>query len=159
MWHKPCRTFHPWCLCIKTRCLFMVSRHLSCVHMRLVPGTGRETDTCWPNQWRNCRLQNIIVRGEFGGIIASFYVTTTSQRHFNVIATLSLRHVSVEGQRKVIRHHPNLTTKALSMLGKIKFHLHRWYRLFFNLVLNARHGPSGNLTKNNFLNFNTDYTI
>ena len=24
MWHKPCRTFHPWCLCIKTRCL--------CVH-------------------------------------------------------------------------------------------------------------------------------
>ena len=21
MWHKPCRTFHPWCLCIKTRCL------------------------------------------------------------------------------------------------------------------------------------------
>ena len=22
MWHKPCRTFHPWCLCIKTRCLF-----------------------------------------------------------------------------------------------------------------------------------------
>ena len=21
MWHKPCRTFHPWCPCIKTRCL------------------------------------------------------------------------------------------------------------------------------------------
>ena len=21
MWHKPCRTFHPWCLCIKTHCL------------------------------------------------------------------------------------------------------------------------------------------
>ena len=21
MWHKPCRTFHPWCLCVKTRCL------------------------------------------------------------------------------------------------------------------------------------------
>ena len=21
MWHKPCRRFHPWCLCIKTRCL------------------------------------------------------------------------------------------------------------------------------------------
>ena len=26
MWHKPCRTFHPWCLCIKTRCL---SKHWS----------------------------------------------------------------------------------------------------------------------------------
>ena len=24
MWHKPCRTFHPWCLCIKTRCLYNV---------------------------------------------------------------------------------------------------------------------------------------
>ena len=23
MWHKPCRTFHLWCLCIKTRCLFI----------------------------------------------------------------------------------------------------------------------------------------
>ena len=22
MWHKPCRTYNPWCLCIKTRCLF-----------------------------------------------------------------------------------------------------------------------------------------
>ena len=21
MWHKPCRTFHPWCPCINTRCL------------------------------------------------------------------------------------------------------------------------------------------
>ena len=21
MWHKPCRTFHPWCPCTKTRCL------------------------------------------------------------------------------------------------------------------------------------------
>ena len=24
MWHKPCRTFHPWCPCIKTRCLFVI---------------------------------------------------------------------------------------------------------------------------------------
>ena len=23
MWHKPCRTFHPWCPCIKTRCLYL----------------------------------------------------------------------------------------------------------------------------------------
>ena len=22
MWHKLCRTFHPWCPCIKTRCLY-----------------------------------------------------------------------------------------------------------------------------------------
>ena len=26
MWHKPCRTFHPWCPCIKTRCLFRPSK-------------------------------------------------------------------------------------------------------------------------------------
>ena len=27
MWHKPCRTFHLWCLCIKTRCLYDLSCH------------------------------------------------------------------------------------------------------------------------------------
>ena len=28
MWHKPCRTFHPWCSCIKTRCLWnMVAQY------------------------------------------------------------------------------------------------------------------------------------
>ena len=26
MWHKPCRTFNPWCLCIKTRCLLAFVR-------------------------------------------------------------------------------------------------------------------------------------
>ena len=29
MWHKPCRTFHPWCPCIKTRCLFNYDSQLS----------------------------------------------------------------------------------------------------------------------------------
>ena len=24
MWQKPCRTFNPWCLCIKTRCLLFL---------------------------------------------------------------------------------------------------------------------------------------
>ena len=28
MWHKPCRTFHPWCLCIKTRCLSLFFFHI-----------------------------------------------------------------------------------------------------------------------------------
>ena len=27
MWHKPCRTFHPWCPCIKTRCLYIGCRY------------------------------------------------------------------------------------------------------------------------------------
>ena len=27
MWHKPCRTFHPWCPCIKTRCLSVTCDH------------------------------------------------------------------------------------------------------------------------------------
>ena len=33
MWHKPCRTFHPWCLCIKTRCL---SPYIQCSVTRQV---------------------------------------------------------------------------------------------------------------------------
>ena len=28
MWRKPCRTFHPWCPCIKTRCLLMPVVHI-----------------------------------------------------------------------------------------------------------------------------------
>ena len=31
MWHKPCRTFNPWCLCIKTRCLFSVCMRSFCL--------------------------------------------------------------------------------------------------------------------------------
>ena len=42
MWHKPCRTFHPWCLCIKTRCLFTSilgnSDMISCSNVRLLHG-------------------------------------------------------------------------------------------------------------------------
>ena len=34
MWHKPCRTFHPWCPCIKTRCLYVMfttsQTHFAC---------------------------------------------------------------------------------------------------------------------------------
>ena len=31
MWHKPCRTFHPWCLCIKTRCLWNTVFPVACL--------------------------------------------------------------------------------------------------------------------------------
>ena len=34
MWHKPCRTFHPWCPCIKTRCLSMLWLKLNHVSKR-----------------------------------------------------------------------------------------------------------------------------
>ena len=36
MWHKPCRTFHPWCPCIKTRCLtdMILLRHSSSYYLR-----------------------------------------------------------------------------------------------------------------------------
>ena len=35
MWHKPCRTFHPWCLCIKTRCLSAILRPL-CLGLNVI---------------------------------------------------------------------------------------------------------------------------
>ena len=40
MWHKPCRTFHPWCPCIKTRCLFIYFRLMNHYHI--------EARTKWP---------------------------------------------------------------------------------------------------------------
>ena len=34
MWHKPCRTFHPWCPCIKTRCLYRYDGALKSIPLR-----------------------------------------------------------------------------------------------------------------------------
>ena len=34
MWHKPCRTFHPWCLCIKTRCLSSIVTKINTMRRR-----------------------------------------------------------------------------------------------------------------------------
>ena len=61
MWHKPCRTFHPWCLCIKTRCLFtysalmiMLSAYNCCYSIKLlIYGLTSVSDyseilTLWP---------------------------------------------------------------------------------------------------------------
>ena len=36
MWHKPCRTFHPWCLCIKTRCLVDLCYEIYTVYVVLM---------------------------------------------------------------------------------------------------------------------------
>ena len=35
MWHKPCRTFHPWCPCIKTRCLSSYCCHVAIIQKHL----------------------------------------------------------------------------------------------------------------------------
>ena len=43
MWHKPCRTFHPWCPCIKTRCLCLFKSHLVCMFNSLFCPTKMKT--------------------------------------------------------------------------------------------------------------------
>ena len=44
MWHKPCRTFNPWCLCIKTRCLSILgSRAGAGPWLLRFQGAGRDT--------------------------------------------------------------------------------------------------------------------
>ena len=58
MWHKPCRTFHPWCPCIKTRCLSAIV--LSLLSRNILIST-QETLIFWENglfnesalQWRH----------------------------------------------------------------------------------------------------------
>ena len=45
MWHKPCRTFHPWCLCIKTRCLlYYTDTGLSGLVSPVMPATKSRLD-------------------------------------------------------------------------------------------------------------------
>ena len=41
MWHKPCRTFHPWCPCIKTRCLSVFT------------GATENRESSWCQQYRH----------------------------------------------------------------------------------------------------------
>ena len=36
MWHKPCRTFHPWCPCIKTRSLLSLLVNVVVQNHRLI---------------------------------------------------------------------------------------------------------------------------
>ena len=49
MWHKPCRTFHPWCLCIKTRCLLptVMARFLWGPRGTCRPGTLGPRECCF----------------------------------------------------------------------------------------------------------------
>ena len=60
MWHKPCRTFHPWCLCIKTRCL--------AVAVAVTAVTVAEAVTA---MFITITITiTISVRGVFGGVVA-----------------------------------------------------------------------------------------
>ena len=45
MWHKPCRTFHPWCLCIKTRCLSHIVKKI-CLYWKW-PARPRASASMW----------------------------------------------------------------------------------------------------------------
>ena len=58
MWHKPCRTFHPWCPCIKTRCLCaMVSADTEVTDLGSV--YIRRADSRFvPSQWETALLCN-----------------------------------------------------------------------------------------------------
>ena len=49
MWHKPCRTFHPWCPCIKTRCLYDTRSHIV-TENKWVDVSGSHTHQPW---WRH----------------------------------------------------------------------------------------------------------
>ena len=70
MWHKPCRTFHPWCPCIKTRCLYFSDRQLSSVKIVLSPqgpqsflwwtGTSCYTHT-WASLSYKCFICNAVL--------------------------------------------------------------------------------------------------
>ena len=61
MWHKPCRTFHPWCLCIKTRCLYGYAWRQS---LKTTPVQRPSRYKCTPQDYqhvdcRDWRLPNV----------------------------------------------------------------------------------------------------
>ena len=62
MWHKPCRTFNPWCLCIKTRCLWeSIGDQLICPQRssnleRVYMSWQQHVTTCENNQILKAKL-------------------------------------------------------------------------------------------------------
>ena len=81
MWHKPCRTFHPWCLCIKTRCLFGLIYE------------NRNWRPCWPlsigvTPWclshsstktrNNISSMSIVTENEFSRIVIGTLVNSVA---------------------------------------------------------------------------------
>ena len=65
MWHKPCQTFHPWCPCIKTRCLCPYVSHMPSGHLCVTVLFDMKNDQLWSwhlldkevQVWIGCQLQ------------------------------------------------------------------------------------------------------
>ena len=57
MWHKPCRTFHPWCPCIKTRCLSLYRFPITVLLLLFVQYRGWANYIIWGLRifWINIR--------------------------------------------------------------------------------------------------------
>ena len=97
MWHKPCRTFNPWCLCIKTRCLFYVVPWLyfRCQALILQQHCQKRRPTVRP--WgRDLRRLSVDTDSDIcsAPVIVELH-SISSQRTHDVIITLSLRQNNV----------------------------------------------------------------
>ena len=78
MWHKPCRTFHPWCLCIKTRCLYRILMNISNEHfLNTTPRDLFHSIGWYQGLILNNPTWNMISRGKFSSHCKCVIYTST----------------------------------------------------------------------------------
>ena len=130
MWHKPCRTFHPWCLCIKTRCLSVqvVPNNNVSLLAKIVNKTmdyhmrWRHVNTC-------CRIMcayhaYVTIRRKLG-------VTCFGSSHF--VNKVSGQHFSAENKQEVAEFYSqHLPMNSLGAIWKIKSKSN--FPVSFNLI-------------------------
>ena len=112
MWHKPCRTFHPWCPCIKTRCLSESVMHIFITrpqwvnpsYLQSIPWGLALYQGCWcPGTlvpWLQNGLWDLVNIG-----ILIFYLS-----HHNLF------------QDYISRHQSNVAVIIMSLLPKMSQH-------------------------------------
>ena len=91
MWHKLCRTFHPWCLCIKTRCLLSHWGRVThiCVGKTTIIGSDNGLSPGWRQAiiWTNGGILSIGPLGtNFNEILIGIQKFSMKKMHFKVLS-------------------------------------------------------------------------
>ena len=112
MWHKPCRTLHPWCLCIKTRCL---SQYFITTYLHFVRKWRNKTveptsiGSWFIATWINSASLNNNNKTMHNKIVRILYVTRIVPLTRGLLLSWISNHMSCKLWNEIINSFPNTT--------------------------------------------------
>ena len=131
MWHKPCRTFHPWCLCIKTRCLFLNVETTRAVEIRprtrQGPVYAKSSISLLPRTWAPSHYKDSLSHvwrfpQSWDRLIFNMGIHILVRRHFHIDSTHGWCYESWYQQwwhlSKLPRNIPGSTVEGLQQLWR-----------------------------------------